>query len=259
MQKLSSRRSPSVADALGVREGADPRRVFVEGPRLVQELLATSWKCRQYFVADDFNHGTLIKSLEERGAQGFVCDESVMAHVSDLQSPPGILVLAERPHWEETAVLATSPLLTVILGGVQTPQNAGALLRVAEATGVQAVYQTRGGADLLGPKVLRASAGSAFRTPSFSNTSLDACLKKMAGFGATLVVADPRGDTSFSDWDWTEPTALIFGAEKGLTDPVPGATRVRIPMKLPVESLNVAVAAGLLLWEAARQRKYFSA
>jgi TrmH family RNA methyltransferase len=148
----------------------------------------------------------------------------------------------------------TDASLLVLLDGLQSPANAGALLRVAEAAGVDAVGALPGTADLLSPKSLRASAGSAFRLPLFRLDKPGAVARPEL----TFLVADARGEDDYTALDWKRPCALVLGGEGAGPRPTLlvglNLRRVRIPMAGKTESLNVAVAAGILLMEARRQR-----
>ncbi len=182
-----------------------------------------------------------------------------MGFVSDLETPPGLILLADRPARDFAALLRARPdPLFVALDALQLPSNVGAVVRTAEAAGAHGVFQAPGGADPLGPKALRASAGSAFRLPVLTGKPFAEMAEEMAGAGLRCVLADPRGDILHTEWDWRPGTALFLGAEARGTSSLeqrrPDLPRVRIPLLAPVESLNVAVCAGVLLYEAQRQR-----
>ncbi len=240
----------------------------MEGVRLIEELLASPLEPLEFFFSDGLKKGkNLLPLLEKKGAKGLAMTHDVMAYASDLETAPGLIVLAQRPlpRWEEalkgaspgaegTAKADPAPLV-VVLDGAQTPANAGAVVRAAEAAGAHAVLQSTGGADLLGPKALRASAGSAFRLSLGGGRTAAAWAEDLSARGLSCVAADARGESLHTDVDWTRPTALFLGGETGFSaDALPISTKVRIPLKPPVESLNVAVAAGVLLFEAARRR-----
>lgn len=242
-----------------LKDARDDRALlFVEGPRLVEELLASPLRPTEFYFSDDLKKAkALLPKLEDRGAKGTPLSRDVMAFVSDLEAPPGLIVLASRPveRWREALAAAQNPLV-VVLDGAQSPANAGAVVRTAEAAGAAAVLQCDGGADLLGPKALRASSGSAFRMPLGGGRPLSVWVDVLSGLGLTCLAADAVGEIEHTGADWRGPTALLLGAETGFSQPLPASARkVRIPLNTPVESLNVAVAAGVMLFEAVRQRK----
>lgn len=220
--------------------------------------MAADWRPREFLFSPDIPAAVgLAAQLSRRGAEGFPVSEKTMAFVSDLDAPPGLVVRADRPApipWSENALplRAPSPLL-VVLDRLQSPANVGALLRVAEAAGAAAALTTPGTADPMGPKALRASAGSAFRVPVLTAPSAEALSGLLAAKNIPRVYADAKGARTHWEWPWSAGAALWLGPERGLGGDV-GADSVRIPMGGRVESLNVAVAAGVILMEAARQR-----
>ena len=136
--------------------------------------------------------------------------------------------------------------------------NVGAILRTAEAAGATGVITTRNTSDPFSPKALRGAMGSAFRLPIWSGPTFDELIQWCRGRRIVTFASEVEGRTSYAEIDWTGPCALLLGPEStGLTDEeLKNADRgVRIPMKGDVESLNVSVAAGILLFEAARQRQ----
>jgi TrmH family RNA methyltransferase len=140
---------------------------------------------------------------------------------------------------------------------VNNPSNAGAMLRVADAAGATGAVATGGSTDLFSPKSLRGSMGSAFRLPLWTGPTLQEVSAWCEARGVRPVAAATDAPQTHTTLDWTGPRAIIVGPEAGGLTPEEtraAAERVRIPMRAPVESLNVAVALGVLLYEAARQR-----
>jgi TrmH family RNA methyltransferase len=141
--------------------------------------------------------------------------------------------------------------------GVQNPGNLGALLRTAEAAGATGAFLAEGCADAFSWKALRGSMGSAFRLPH-RRASADQVLRRLAERRVRALAAVARDADTHHESDLRGPVAFVLGAEgTGLPERVAAACpgRVRVPMRPPVESLNVSVAAGVLLYEAARQRR----
>jgi TrmH family RNA methyltransferase len=168
------------------------------------------------------------------------------------------MALARRPVFEEARLFDDTPLILVAVG-IQNPGNLGGLLRTAEAAGATGVYLTDGCADPCSWKALRGSMGSAFRIPQVRGLSSGAVLDRLEGRGVSVLAATADGETRYDEADLTGPVALAFGAEgAGLPADVArrAAAGLRVPLAAGVESLNVGVAAGLLLFEAARQRGF---
>ena len=172
--------------------------------------------------------------------------------------------MAARPRFETEALFGKGPSagagppLVVVALGIQNPGNLGALLRTAEAAGATGAVLTAGTADPLSWKALRGSMGSALRLPHLRERNLAAALDLLTGRGLRLVATVARGGTSYDQADLRGPLALLLGNEaSGLPEEAEARATLRltIPVRAPVESLNVGVAAGILLFEAARQRR----
>jgi TrmH family RNA methyltransferase len=161
-------------------------------------------------------------------------------------------------HLAPPAVQALDPPFLLVAVGLQDPGNAGALLRSAAASGAGGVVFCSGCVDVYNPKSVRASAGAIFRVPSCVGPEPEEMLDMMAEWGLRLLAAAPDGGMDYTDLDLTAPTALVLGGEAA---GLPATVRERVgilvtvPMHRAVESLNVAMAATVLCFEAARQRR----
>jgi len=176
--------------------------------------------------------------------------EAVFKGLSTTDTPQGILTLVRLRAWTLEQVVANNSLL-VVLDGVQDPGNAGAIVRAAEAFGASGAIFLKGSVSPHNSKCLRGSAGSIFRVPLVEGVEADLFL----ALGLRLYAADPRGSRTVAEADLKAPCALVVGSEgRGVSAAVAAAaTGLRIPTAT-VESLNAAVAAGILLYEARRQR-----
>jgi RNA methyltransferase, TrmH family len=183
---------------------------------------------------------------------------SVIDAMSPVRSPSGVVAIVQKKHHTIEAALAPSPALLVVAVGLQDPGNAGAVVRAAEAGGATGVVLGGESADPWGWKALRAAMGSTFRFPVIASRDLLAPLDAIAHAAVPLIATVPRGGQSLYDLDLRGPAAVLIGGEgSGLpVDVIDRATaRLTIPMAAPVESLNAAVAAALVIYEAARQRR----
>jgi RNA methyltransferase, TrmH family len=231
----------------------------LEGGKLVEEALHAGVQIVECAVAPDVLEGRysgLVARLEEDGAAVRVLAPEVLSAVSAAETSQGIVAIAQRPAFDEEQIFRATPLIVVGVG-IQNPGNVGALLRTAEAAGATGAYLTAGSADPMSWKALRGSMGSAFRVPHLSGLGAGDVLARLAAHGVITIATSSRGER-YDAIDFTSPIALLFGNEgAGLPAEVTaGAGRtVAIPMAPPVESLNVAVAAGILLFEAGRQRR----
>jgi TrmH family RNA methyltransferase len=183
-----------------------------------------------------------------------IVSEATLAHLSTTEAPQGVISLVRPRTWTLDRLLPAHPLL-VVLDGLQDPGNAGAVVRAAEAFGATGAVFLKGSVNPYNPKALRASAGSLFRLPIVSALEESVLLSALEQKQVMLYAAVPRGGKLLSDADLTGPTALVIGSEgRGVSPSLQeAATALRIPTQR-VESLNAAVAAGVMLYEASRQR-----
>jgi TrmH family RNA methyltransferase len=180
-----------------------------------------------------------------------VVSDKVFRDLASTETPQGVIALVRPPAWTWEQMLS-APALVVVLDGVQDPGNAGAILRAAEAFGATGAVFLKGTVNPYNPKCLRGSAGSAFRIPLLAAAQTEEFLQVAP---ACLYAAMPRAEKLVSEVDLAAPCAIVIGSEARGVGPemAARATGVRIPTA-GVESLNAAVAAGILLYEARRQR-----
>lgn len=224
----------------------------VEGTRWLQEAAASfPTEALVYYTAQwagDAHNSSHLAQFKQ--SPQLVSDE-VMATMSDVTTPPGVIaVLPMRPR-----PLPPAPDLLLILDGVQTPGNLGTMLRAAAAAGVDGVLLAPGSVDPYNPKVLRGAMGAHLRLP-IHGVGWQEIQKMTAGIAVWLAAAD--GTVPYTGVNWRQPSALIVGSEAhGGSDEARRLAQdtVYIPMYANTESLNAALAAGIILFEAARQRR----
>jgi TrmH family RNA methyltransferase len=260
---IRSRKNAHVRRAVAAREGRERGLVFVEGVRLCEEAARAALEVEVVLhtpaLTRDERGSRLLRELRERGARLLAADEDVLGFVSDAKTSQGVAALARRPAAgpELLDKTLTTAALVVVMHRVNNPSNAGAMLRVAEAAGATAAVATRGSTDLFSPKALRGSMGSAFRLPLWTGAPLEEVLAWCAEKRVRVVATSAEAARTHTEIDWKAPSAVLLGPEAGGLSPeeiLAAGERVRIPMRAPVESLNVAVALGVILYEAARQR-----
>ena len=260
---ITSRKNPLAQRARAVRDGRERVFVFVEGVRLCEEALRAGVEFEFALftpsVEEAERGARLVEELRGACPRVLAVNESVLESVSDTKTSQGVVAIARRPRTGADVLgRDVETPLVVIMHAVNNPSNAGAMLRVAEAAGATAVITTKGSTDPLSPKALRGSMGSAFRVPLWAGATFEEALGWCAERGIRTVSTDARATATHTEIDWTTPRAVVVGPEAGgLTDAETRAAdeSVRIPMREPVESLNVAVALGVILYEALRQRK----
>jgi RNA methyltransferase, TrmH family len=262
-QVITSRDNALVKRARAVRDGRIRELIFVEGLRLCEEAAKASLAIQDVICAEklatDERGAHLLNVLKSSGKPVAFVSRSVFASISDTRTPQGIVLLAARPETARRQLIKNTgeaPLI-VVLHRINNPSNAGAILRTAEAAGATAVILTEKTADIFSPKALRGAMGSSFRLPLWTGAQFAEALAWCLELGIKTICADLRAERTHTEIDWTEATALIVGAEaSGLTpeEMSQADEALRIPMRPPVESLNVAVAAAIVLYEASRQR-----
>jgi len=228
------------------------RRAWIEGLRLVRAYLDARGAPVSLIVSAAAAESHEIAALVARASiEPVVVSASLFAELADTETPQGIAAEIEIPHPPEHGA---QPAQCVFLDGVADPGNVGTILRSALAFGVPEIVLGGGCADPWSPKVLRAAMGAHFVLRLRETSDLASCF---AAFEGTRICTVAAGGTPLHALDLRGPQAWAFGSEaRGVRDAVAaGATlRACIPMAAPSESLNVAVAASICLYEAARQR-----
>jgi len=262
--RISSRQNALVARFRRVAGGDDPSLVLLDGAHLVAEALAAGVRVRDVLVTDEARArsevAALLEQLRHSQADVVAATLAVVAAASPVRTPSGIVALAERPVDKHDDIYKSPSPLVLVAHGVQDPGNIGALVRVAEASGASGVVATGECADPFGWKALRGSMGSALRLPIGRRPSAGDAVAEARRHGCAIVVTVPRGGRSIFETDLTRPVAVVIGGEgAGVPSSVVDAAdeQVSIPMATPVESLNTAAAAAVVLYEARRQRHGF--
>ncbi|HSL73387.1 MAG TPA: RNA methyltransferase [Ilumatobacteraceae bacterium] len=232
----------------------DEGRFVVEGPVLVAEALAAGWTCEAQFVPEGSD-----RTIDGAG-EVFELTEGVLERVASTEAPqPPLAVVQIREHLSADELLAAASFV-VVLDRVADPGNLGTILRSAEASGAELLVLTPGSVDPYNPKVVRASAGAVFHVPVVEATLGDVAAAGLVMVGTSSHAAAGRTVTPHTSTDLTGRVAIVMGNEAaGLpaewTDTVGPIRRwVTIPHRGRSESLNVAMATTVLVFEAARQR-----
>lgn len=233
---------------------------LLEGTHLVQEACAVGYCLEQVAVTEVWcqSHGDLLRQLQSLATAVRLVTPEVLAVMGTTVTPDGVLALAKR---RETAAVARAVSLGVALETLQDPGNLGTVIRTAAASGCDRIWLTTDSVDIDHPKVLRATAGQWFRlSPQAVPTLADLRSELMAEAGAPavqLVATTPTAALNYWDLDLRQPTVFLMGNEGGgLSEQAMALAshRVKIPLAAGVESLNVAIATAVLLYEAKRQR-----
>ena len=240
-QKAKARRE----QGLFIAEG---RKMFLEAP--------DDWIEKIYAAESMLEDEEVMKKV--RRFSWDAVENGVFRQMCDTQTPQGILTVLRQPSYELEDLLKEEKPLLMVLEDLQDPGNAGTIIRTGEGAGVSGVFLTKTCVDITNPKVIRATMGSVYRIPFFYVEDVVSLKQKLQGRGIRFFPAHLQGKNSY-DREYNEHgTEFLIGNEgKGLTDQAADAADclIRIPMCGQVESLNAAMAAGILMYEAARQRR----
>lgn len=233
---------------------AEGRKLFMEAP--VEQIAAV-------YVEETCCHNAdseVIKKLDMLSYE--LVSSEVFRKISDTKTPQGILTVVKQPRYELQALLkgtGKEPPLILVLENIQDPGNLGTMLRTAEGAGTAGVIMTRDTADIYSPKTIRSTMGSIYRVPFMITQNLPETLAEIKAAGIhTYAAAPDEGARVYDEPDYCGPCAFLIGNEgNGLRAETAAQAecRITIPMSGHVESLNAAMAAGILMYEAARQRR----
>ena len=260
---ITSRDNSLLRQARLVRDGKTEDLIYVEGLRLADEALASGLHIEAVIFSEQLakkeKAATVIKALSAASSRVASASEKLLESISFTKTPQGIVVLARIPDssMDRLTAAVNHSSLIVVLHQVNNPVNVGAILRTAEAAGATGVICTKHTSDPFSPKSLRGAMGSAFRLPIWKDAEYLEVIEWCDRRQISTVCTDASADNAYTARDWTNSAALILGPEsKGLVEDELRAAQevIGIPMHGQVESLNVSVAAGIVLFEAARQR-----
>jgi len=261
----NSRIKQVVAWQTKARERRKDGVFIVEGIRMYEEA-PENW-IKETYVSEKFlkqlqgdkeKGQKNLKKLQKTGFEEVT--EEVFLKMSDTQTPQGILCVLKRPVYNIEEMLktenGTAPLL-VVLEDLQDPGNLGTILRTGEGAGISGVIMSRDTVDIYNPKTIRSTMGSIYRVPHIYVDDLGATVEKLSQKGVHTYAAHLSGDTYYDAFDFKTGTAFLIGNEgNGLKKETADRaySYLKIPMEGQVESLNAAMSAGLLVYEAHRQR-----
>ena len=243
-QKAKARRE----QGLFVAEG---RKMFGEAPR--------DWISKVYVteaLTGDESLMAQVMALPEEKRE--IVADNVFRQMCDTKTPQGILTVLKKPVWTAEDVLKGDAPLVMVLEDLQDPGNAGTIFRTGEGAGVSGVFLTKTCVDITNPKVIRSTMGSIYRMPFLYVEDVVSLKTELERKGIRTFAAHLKGKNSYDQEDYQGGTAFLIGNEgNGLTEAAAEAADclIRIPMCGRVESLNAAMAAGILMYEAARQRR----
>ncbi|BCM93917.1 23S rRNA (uridine(2479)-2'-O)-methyltransferase [Abditibacteriota bacterium] len=250
---LSSRAHPllKLGRSLHETKGRREQGLFlIEGTNAFGAALEARWPLREVFALE--SEREWVGKAQSRGLKVHRATREWLGAMCDLQTPPPIVAWGEIPP--NTSRLAFGDGLIIVLDGISDPGNVGTIWRAAHALGASAMVCTHGTADVWNPKVVRGAAGSLFALPPLAlrDDSPAFLARVFAEQNVDIVRADAHGMTALNEFVWPRRAALVLGHERrGVSDEFQGAS-VTIPLPGQAESLNVAMAGTIFLWEWAR-------
>ncbi|MEI6970506.1 MAG: RNA methyltransferase [bacterium] len=262
---IESGSNPRIKDLVRLRDRAHRDRaglLLIEGYREVLRAVNAGVSIKELFFCEKFflgeNEPALIRLAGTNGASLFSVAETPFRKISYRDRPDGLIAISGPVTGSlSSLVLSPSPLL-VVAEAIEKPGNLGAILRSADAAGVDGVIVCDGSTDINNPNVVRASTGTLFTVPVVEATTVET-LAWLRERKVRIIAATPHATACYSDFDFRTPCAIAVGAEQyGLGKELmeQADERLRIPMAGVADSLNVSTAATLLLFEAARQRGF---
>jgi RNA methyltransferase, TrmH family len=249
-----------------LRSLADPKhrkkeQVFlIEGIKMVEEALREDAGVTMVVASPALvqHHGkSVLKLAESRGVDILWISERLVDAVSESKTPQPVMAVVPMKQHSEKELLGHSAKLIIVAHRLQDPGNLGTIIRTAEAVGASGVSLTENTVDPYNAKAVRASMGSILRLPVIPVGDLSSFLKTCKAHGFQTAATVLTGEKTHIEVDLTKPTVVILGQEgAGLSEGIMAGIdlRVRIPMAETIDSLNVATAAAVILYEALRQR-----
>lgn len=260
IEKITSQSNARVKRLTALQKKARERRqeqaFILEGERLFKD--APEEMIREVYLTEEY----LYEKLGGKAPSNCtILTPEIMRKVSDTETPQGVLCVARMPSYKRDRLLGEEggkPLL-LLLEDIRDPGNLGTMMRTAEAAGITGVIMSRETVDLFNPKTVRATMSAIFRVPFLYTDDLCGEIRSLRkDCGVRTLAAHLKASRPYDEEDCTGPVAFLIGNEgNGLTDEAADAAdaRIHIPMAGNIESLNAAMAAGVLMFEAARQRR----
>lgn len=256
---ITSTSNKKIKDVINLTKKASVRKergVFVvEGIKMFFEI--PSDDIVEIYASQSFLENAAAGCLEGFEEKCEAVTDTVYAYMSDTKTPQGILAIVKRKDYELDDLMGEKPAL-IVLETLQDPGNLGTIMRMSEAAGITGILMNTETCDIYNPKVVRSTMGAIFRVPFMYTSDLEGTIGELKAKGVKTYAAHLDGTLSYDRFDYSGASAFFIGNESnGLTERTADLAdeKIIIPMLGKVESLNAAIAASVLSFELARQRR----
>jgi TrmH family RNA methyltransferase len=261
--RITSRQNPRVREAVRLRTGRGRQRqgrFVIDGAREISRAIAAGVRFVEAFICEELcdspDSRNAVDAVRSTGAEAFSVTRDVYDKLGFGDRKEGVVVVAEVPQRRLQHLKLPADPFVAVLEGIEKPGNLGAIMRSADAVGMDAVIVADGRTDLYNPNAIRASLGTVFRENVCEETAI-VTINWLRDRGLTVIAARPDAEKPYTDVDMRGAVAIVLGGEAGgLTEAWSGTnvTAVRLPMHGMADSLNVSTTAAVLFYEALRQR-----
>ncbi|MCF0150802.1 MAG: RNA methyltransferase [Firmicutes bacterium] len=263
MREISSSDNKLIRQAasLGEKKHRDALGLYlIEGPNFIRDALTFGGRLRFIFIragATSAEITAIREAAEEKGLAVYELAGMAFEKICSTQTSQGIIAVAEKRVWTEKEFFENEGSDLLVLDRVQDPGNLGTMLRSAEALGFGGVLLLKGCTDLYGPKLVRAAAGSLFRMPVYFADSPAEAVRLLEKHHKTMYATVMTGGIACYDADISKDAAIVIGNEGSgvCAELLEKSRKLTIPMDGDIESLNAGLAAGIVMYEAFRQKR----
>lgn len=265
MKEISANDNPVIKKfrALSMKKQRDKLGLYIiEGPNLLEEALNGKAKIGQILFDEEALSRSeelagLARMAEERKIPAAVASPSLFLKASNTDTPQGVIAWVEKPVWTKEQFFAPEGGNIIVLDRLQDPGNLGTILRTADSAGFSGAMILKGTGDIYGPKTVRAATGTLFRLPVLFCDGPEEAMAVLRSHGKRVFATALENSDTYFDCDLRYDAAIVIGNEgNGICEEIlSGADQnITIPMEGNTESLNAGIAAGILMYEALRQR-----
>jgi len=236
-------------------------KFLIEGARLCREAIESDWLVEQIFYSQSFLDldlgNKILQQAKLRKINTLLVQEKVIKKIAETETPQGIVALVQKKNFSWKEVLAKSPNIILALDNIKDPGNLGTMLRTADAAGVEAVLLSQGSVELYNSKVVRTTMGSLFHLHPVNNLNFSQVIPELKNLGYRIVATSPQSGKRIDQLDFSGKICLLIGNEAfGLSEDILKLSdlKITLPILGKAESLNAAVACGIILYQIALQK-----